>query len=62
MVVISESFSLENCGYVQIIENETLKNEKHIITLDSFCLENNLSPISKLMLKVMNLVIKGHNS
>lgn len=38
-------FSLESCGYVQILENETLKKvEKNIISLDSFCLENNLTP------------------
>ena len=55
-------FSLENCGYVQIIENETLKKvEKHIITLDSFCLENNLSPdIIKIDVEGYELeVIKG---
>lgn len=38
-------FSEENCGYVQILENEsTNRIERKIITLDSFCEENNLAP------------------
>lgn len=38
-------FSLENCGYIQVLENESIeKVEKKIITLDSFCTKNSLTP------------------
>ena len=38
-------FSQESCGYVQILENESEKKiEREVITLDSFCNENNLFP------------------
>jgi FkbM family methyltransferase len=38
-------FSEENCGYVQILENESISRiERNIITLDSFCEENKLAP------------------
>lgn len=38
-------FSEENCGYVQILENESVNTiERDIITLDSFCEKNNIAP------------------
>ena len=38
-------FSLESCGYVQVVENSSLeKVEKKIVTLDSFCNKHGLVP------------------
>ena len=39
------SFSLENCGYVQIVSNSTLKKvDRPLISLDSYCEKSNLTP------------------